>query len=108
MSAALRTLRTQLPRNTRFFTTTRTMAAEGTHKSHATDSQSGSVVPEKAQEVLPKGVEEAVPDTLHDTNSSKDLSKGDSIVPKAVAESLPAGLQKAVPDAIHNTSGKSS
>ncbi|KAK4901361.1 hypothetical protein LTR27_001919 [Elasticomyces elasticus] len=108
MSAALRTLRTQLPRNARFFTTTRTMAAEGTHKSHATDPQSGSVVPEKAQEVLPKGVEEAVPDTLHDTNSSKDLSKGDSIVPKPVAESLPAGVQKAVPDAIHNTSGKSS
>ncbi|KAK3650919.1 hypothetical protein LTR56_005970 [Elasticomyces elasticus] len=73
------------------------MAAEGTHKSHATDPQSGSV-----------GVEEAVPDTIHDTNSSKDLSKGDSIVPKPVAESLPAGVQKAVPDAIHNTSGKSS
>ncbi|KAK5712262.1 hypothetical protein LTR17_018006 [Elasticomyces elasticus] len=108
MSAALRTLRTQLPRNTRFFTTTRTMAAEGTHKSHATDPQSGSVVPEKAQEVLPKGVEKAVPDSLHDTQSSKDHSKGDTIVPKPIAEALPKAVEEAVPDAIHNTSGKSS
>ncbi|KAK0280102.1 hypothetical protein LTR35_008253 [Friedmanniomyces endolithicus] len=77
---------------------------EGTDKSHAKDPQSGSA----AQEKLPKGVEQAVPDSLHDTGSSKDISGGDSIVPKAVAESLPKGVQEAVPDAIHNTSGKKS
>ncbi|KAK0327931.1 hypothetical protein LTS16_001773 [Friedmanniomyces endolithicus] len=81
---------------------------EGTDKSHAKDPQSGSVVPQAAQEKLPKGVEQAVPDSLHDTGSSKDISGGDSIVPKAVAESLPKGVQEAVPDAIHNTSGKKS
>jgi len=57
-------------------------------------------VPQAAQEKLPKGVEQAVPDSLHDTGSSKDISGGDSIVPKAVAESLPKGVQEAVPDAM--------
>ena len=64
------------------------------------------IVPEKAQEKLPKGVEQAVPDTVHDTNSSKDHSTGHSYVPKPVAESLPKGVEEAVPDAIHDTSGK--
>jgi len=96
---------------------------EGTDKSHAKDPQFGSVgklphpflntsrrsptdrdpvptVPQAAQEKLPKGVEQAVPDSLHDTGSSKDISGGDSIVPKAVAESLPKGVQEAVPDAM--------
>lgn len=33
-----------------------------THQSHAKDPQAGSYVPEKAQEKLPKGVEDSVPD----------------------------------------------
>ena len=33
-----------------------------THQSHAKDPQAGSYVPEAAQEKLPKGVEDAVPD----------------------------------------------
>ncbi|KAK0282462.1 hypothetical protein LTR35_006929 [Friedmanniomyces endolithicus] len=107
--SALRNLRTQFPRNTtRYLSTSAPRTMEGTDKSHAKDPQSGSVVPQAAQEKLPKGVEQAVPDSLHDTGSSKDISGGDSIVPKAVAESLPKGVQEAVPDAIHNTSGKKS
>ena len=42
-----------------------------THQSHAKDPIDGSYVPVKAQEKLPKGVEDAVPDaskqlTFHD------------------------------------------
>lgn len=36
--------------------------ASTTHQSHAKDPQGGSYVPLKAQEKLPKGVEDAVPD----------------------------------------------
>lgn len=65
------------------------------------------LVPDKAQEKLPQGVEENVPNQLHDTGSSgaKSHATGDSKVPKAVQEAVPKGLEKALPNKIHDTSG---
>jgi hypothetical protein len=70
-------------------------------QSHATGD---SVVPGKAQEKLPKGVEDGVPDAIHDTGSSKSHATGDSIVPQGIQKAVPEGLEKALPDSIHDTS----
>ncbi len=70
-------------------------------QSHATGD---SVVPGKAQEKLPKGVEDGVPDAIHDTGSSKSHATGDSMVPKGIQKAVPEGLEKALPDSIHDTS----
>lgn len=70
-------------------------------QSHATGD---SIVPGKAQEKLPKGVEDGVPDAIHDTGSSKSHATGDSIVPKGIQKAVPEGLEKALPDSIHDTS----
>jgi len=70
-------------------------------KSHATGD---SVVPGKAQEKLPKGVEDGVPDAIHDTGSSKSHATGDSVVPEAVQKAVPKKLEEALPNAIHDTS----
>ncbi|KAK1811405.1 hypothetical protein LTR12_014214 [Friedmanniomyces endolithicus] len=110
--SALRILRTQFPRNTtRYLSTSAPRTMEGTDKSHAKDPQSGSVdlllivipcpqSPRRPRRSSPRASSKAVPDSLHDTGSSKDISGGDSIVPEAVAESLPKGVQEAVPDAM--------
>ena len=60
------------------------------------------------EDKLPKGVEESVPDSVHDTGSSKSHATGDSIVPKAVQEAVPKGLEEALPNKIHDTSGLTS
>jgi len=70
-------------------------------QSHA---QGDSIVPDKAQQKLPKGVEDGVPDAIHDTGSSKSHATGDSKVPEAVQKAVPEGLEKALPNAIHDTS----
>lgn len=70
-------------------------------KSHAVG---GSFVPEKAQEKLPQGVEESVPDTIHDTDSSKSHATGSSIVPEAVQKAVPKGVEEVLPNKIHDTS----
>jgi hypothetical protein len=64
------------------------------------------LVPNKAQEKLPKGVEESVPNAVHDTGSQGRVSHatGDSKVPKKVQEIVPEGLERALPDKIHDTS----
>ena len=69
--------------------------------------KSAIIVPEKAQEKLPQGVEENVPNAIHDTSSSgaQSHATGDSKVPKTVQEAVPKGLEKALPNAIHDTSG---
>ncbi|KAL8822513.1 MAG: hypothetical protein Q9191_006752 [Dirinaria sp. TL-2023a] len=74
-----------------------------TDRSHAVGD---SVVPEKAQEKLPRGVEENVPNTIHDTGStgSKSHATGDSKVPKAVQEAVPKKLEEVLPNKIHDTS----
>jgi len=70
-------------------------------QSHASGD---SIVPGKAQEKLPKGVEDGVPDAIHDTGSSKSHATGDSMVPKGIQKAVPEGLEKALPDSIHDTS----
>ena len=74
-----------------------------TDQSHATG---GSIVPDKAQEKLPRGVEENVPNQIHDTGSTgaQSHATGDSKVPKAVQEAVPKGLEEALPNKIHDTS----
>ncbi|KAI9873074.1 MAG: hypothetical protein M1830_000859, partial [Pleopsidium flavum] len=75
---------------------------QGQGTSHATG---GSKVPQTAQDKLPQGVEENVPNTIHDTGSSgaKSHAVGDSKVPKAVQEAVPEKLERALPNAIHDT-----
>lgn len=63
------------------------------------------IVPEKAQEQLPKGVEQSVPDSVHDTNSSVSHATGDSVVPESIQKAAPAGLEKVLPESIHPTKG---
>lgn len=55
--------------------------SDSTNKSHATGD---SIVPQKLQEKLPKGVEDAVPNSIHDTSSKTGSSHAtsDSAVPK--------------------------
>ena len=79
-------------------------------KSHATGS---SVVPQKAQEKLPEGVESVVPNALHDTGDSRisettnfvshatDPAK--SLVPEPIQRLVPEGLERALPESIHPT-----
>ena len=73
----------------------------GQGMSHATGD---SKVPQAAQEKLPKGVEESVPDSLHDTGSSKSHATGDSIVPEPIQKAVPKKLEEVLPNAIHDTS----
>ncbi|XMA13167.1 hypothetical protein WAI453_005958 [Rhynchosporium graminicola] len=77
--------------------------SSSTNQSHATG---GSVVPNKAQEKLPKGVEESVPNSVHDTGSQgrQSHATGDSVVPEKLQEILPESVERAVPNAIHDTS----
>jgi len=78
--------------------------SDSTNKSHATG---GSIVPETAQEKLPKGVEQSVPDSVHDTNSSVSHATGESMVPEEIQKIAPASLEKALPESIHPTEGSS-
>ncbi|KAF2109417.1 hypothetical protein BDV96DRAFT_651855 [Lophiotrema nucula] len=82
---------------------------QGQGVSHAKDSQ----VPDSIQQKAPQGLEESLPNSVHDTGSSgksdstnKSHAVGDSIVPQKLQEKLPAGVEKAVPNAIHDTGSK--
>ncbi|KAM7219586.1 hypothetical protein V8F06_004967 [Rhypophila decipiens] len=87
-------------------------------QSHATGGPQNSHVPGKVQEKAPKGLEKALPDSVHptgqepgqSTNKSHAVSDGqgstDSIVPKKLQEKLPESVERAVPNAIHNTGPK--
>ncbi|KAK8029070.1 hypothetical protein PG991_006126 [Apiospora marii] len=84
-----------------------------TDRSHATGA---SAVPGKVQEKAPKGVEDALPDSVHPTGASgavgsanKTHAKGDgaeSVLPKKVQEIVPESVERAVPNALHNTGDK--
>ncbi|KAF2139554.1 uncharacterized protein K452DRAFT_289558 [Aplosporella prunicola CBS 121167] len=78
--------------------------SDSTNRSHATG---GSHVPLGAQEKLPRGVEEGVPNKIHDTGDtgSKSHATGDSKVPKVLQEAVPKSVEKALPNKIHDTSG---
>ncbi|KAK4499691.1 hypothetical protein PRZ48_010209 [Zasmidium cellare] len=84
--------------------------SDSTHNSHALDPDTTSKVPYKAQAKVPAGVEDKLPNNLHDTgNPDKDShDKGHSFVPKKVAEALPTKVEQKVPDAVHDTSGRKS
>ncbi|RAH80337.1 hypothetical protein BO86DRAFT_390319 [Aspergillus japonicus CBS 114.51] len=74
--------------------------------SHATG---GSRVPDKVQQKAPQGLEESLPNKLHDTGSGTGrqthaLNDGeDSIVPKSIQKAVPEKLERALPNKIHNT-----
>ncbi|KAJ3538403.1 hypothetical protein NM208_g5922 [Fusarium decemcellulare] len=81
----------------------------GQGKSHATGK---SKVPESIQRAAPKGLEEALPDSIHPTgpnpgqSTNKSHAKGggeESVVPQKVQEKLPESVERAVPNAIHDT-----
>jgi hypothetical protein len=61
--------------------------------------RSRSTVPENAQQKLPKGVQESVPDSVHDTSNSgasQSHATGESIVLEAIQKAAPEGLEKAL------------
>ena len=70
-------------------------------QSHA---KGGSAVPDLAQEKLPHGVEDAVPDAVHDTGSSKSHATGKTEVPEILQRAVPEKVEKMLPNAIHDTS----
>ncbi|KAL8749854.1 MAG: hypothetical protein Q9184_006640 [Pyrenodesmia sp. 2 TL-2023] len=76
--------------------------SDSTSRSHAVGD---SIVPQKLQEVLPKGVEKAVPNAIHDTGPSDKTSHATdkSAVPKPVQENAPKGLEETLPDKVHPT-----
>lgn len=75
----------------------------------ASHAAGDSMVPDKAQqEVLPKGVEDAAPNKVHDTGSSG--SKSDAIrhryVSEAIQEAVPESVERAIPNVIHDSGNK--
>ncbi|CAO2655220.1 Nn.00g102840.m01.CDS01 [Neocucurbitaria sp. VM-36] len=115
----IRTFARPIVQQSRIFPSTSTslrMASSneyGQGKSHATGE---SAVPNKVQDVAPKGLEDALPEGVHPTGSNpNDQSTnqthakdgGDaSIVPKKIQEKLPESVERAVPNAIHDTGDK--
>ncbi|KPI39345.1 uncharacterized protein AB675_5154 [Cyphellophora attinorum] len=80
----------------------------GTDKTHANADPNSSFVPKKVQEKLPEEVENAVPNTVHDTsdNKSKSHATGPSVVPESIQEAAPESVERALPESIHPTEGK--
>ncbi|WVR04213.1 hypothetical protein IAU60_001213 [Kwoniella sp. DSM 27419] len=80
-----------------------------TDRSHATDPVNESIVPGAVQKAAPQGLEENLPNSVHNTNPAANEhvshSTGHSIVPEAIQKAVPEGLERALPDAIHDTSG---
>ncbi|KAJ4345443.1 uncharacterized protein N0V89_011573 [Didymosphaeria variabile] len=74
--------------------------------SHATG---GSKVPDTVQQKAPQGLEESLPNKVHDTGSGTGRQThakdgGDaSIVPKPLQKAVPEKLERALPDSIHDT-----
>ncbi|KAL8920339.1 MAG: hypothetical protein Q9208_006310 [Pyrenodesmia sp. 3 TL-2023] len=79
--------------------------SDSTSRSHATGD---SIVPQKLQEVLPAGVEKAVPNAIHDTGPSDKTRETShatdkSAVPEPVQQVAPKGLEESLPDKVHPT-----
>ncbi|ORX35543.1 hypothetical protein BD324DRAFT_652094 [Kockovaella imperatae] len=87
------------------------MATNPSHSanaSHAVDPQHESKVPYGVQNAAPKGLEEALPDSVHNTDPTKDNKNishatGPSKVPGAIQKAAPEGLERALPESIHPT-----
>ncbi|KAL8727791.1 MAG: hypothetical protein Q9181_005577 [Wetmoreana brouardii] len=77
--------------------------SDSTSRSHATGD---SIVPQKLQEKLPKGVENAVPNAIHDTGSGSGSSHAtdSSAVPKPAQDAVPKQVEESLPDKVHPTS----
>ncbi|KAF9768577.1 hypothetical protein IL306_014095 [Fusarium sp. DS 682] len=81
----------------------------GQGMSHAT---APSKISEGIQRQIPKGVEEALPESVHPTDSTPASSTGisyakgsneASMLPRKLQENLPEGVKRAIPNAIHDT-----
>jgi hypothetical protein len=71
-----------------------------------------SKVPHKAQEAVPQGLEESLPNKVHDTGSNtgrqthaKDGGAA-SKVPLGIQKAVPEKLERALPNSIHDTGDK--
>ncbi|KAJ4296204.1 hypothetical protein N0V90_006249 [Kalmusia sp. IMI 367209] len=68
-----------------------------------------SKVPSSVQQKAPQGLEESLPNKVHDTGSGTGRQThakdgGDaSIVPKGIQKAVPEKLERALPDSIHDT-----
>ncbi|KAK2695870.1 hypothetical protein QWA68_003887 [Fusarium oxysporum] len=79
--------------------------------SHATDP---SKLSEGIQRQMPKGLEHALPESIHPTESTPGSSGGisyakggeASLLPQKGQEGLPEGVKRAIPNAIHDTGDK--
>ncbi|KAK6381469.1 hypothetical protein LTS17_004527 [Exophiala oligosperma] len=85
-------------------------------RSHATGP---SAVPDPVQRAAPEGLEKALPESVHPTEtdggqskstasmsgSGKSHATGDSVVPDLVQKVAPEKLEKALPEAVHPTKG---
>lgn len=69
-------------------------------------------VPLKAQEAVPRGVEDKLPNSVHDTGASstgnsdsmkQSHATGPSKVPAGIQKVAPKGLEEALPESIHPT-----
>ncbi|CAG7558267.1 unnamed protein product [Fusarium equiseti] len=81
----------------------------GQGMSHATGL---SKVPEGIARLVPKGLEESLPNSIHPTGTDMGQSPNKthakdggnaSAVPQKLQEKLPEGIERAVPNAIHDT-----
>ncbi|KAF4498759.1 hypothetical protein FAGAP_5068 [Fusarium agapanthi] len=83
----------------------------GQGMSHAT---APSKLSEGVQRQMPKGLEHALPESIHPTESTPGSSGGisyakggePSLLPQKAQEGLPEGLKRAIPNAIHDTGDK--
>ncbi|KAF4415417.1 hypothetical protein FACUT_13400 [Fusarium acutatum] len=83
----------------------------GQGMSHAT---APSKLSEGVQRQMPKGLEHALPESIHPTESTPGSSRGisyskggeASLLPQKVQENLPEGVKRAIPNAIHDTGDK--
>ena len=58
---------------------------------------------------MPKDVEDALPNKVHDTGSGGSKSHAtnpqDSIVPESIQQAVPESVERALPESIHPTEG---
>ena len=66
-----------------------------------------SVVPQKVQEIVPEGLERALPNSIHDTGvdgrKSNATNPDESVVPKTAQEAVPKKVEEALPEKVHPT-----
>ncbi|PSN63053.1 hypothetical protein BS50DRAFT_576876 [Corynespora cassiicola Philippines] len=84
------------------------------HGQGTTHAQGETHVPGKVQQKAPTGLEESLPNKVHDTGSDQGGNTsgrqthakeegGASVVPKPIQRAVPEKLERVLPNAIHNT-----